>query len=353
MIELLVKEWLVVLSALGVLFSSLYLQALPSFSLQEFQVLLLLSALFIVVKGLQNSGFIIKLAQMLERGSMIPLKLILTTFFLSMLVTNDISLVVIVPLTLALNITRKDMLIILEVISANAGSALTPVGNPQNLFIYWYYGIDVGSFLEVIAPFSLLFLALLIVSASLLKTEIKSIEVKPFSFDKKAYIYLFFLFIVLMVVIHILPIQTVLLLLLFLLFFDRKSFKIDYSILIVFVLFFAIANNLKLILASDLGEFSHLFLVASLSSQVMSNVPVTLLLAKFTSDWQTLLWGVNVGGFGALFASFSNVIAYRLYIVHEKNINKVRFTFKFLFYNYIALFIGMSFYYIYYNKLLF
>jgi Na+/H+ antiporter NhaD/arsenite permease-like protein len=347
MIELLLKEWLVVLSSLGLLFSSLYLQSFPIFSLSEFQVLFLLFSLFIVVKGLQNSGFILRLAHFLERGKMIPLKLVLSTFFLSMVVTNDIALVVLVPLTLSLNITRKDILVILEVISANAGSALTPVGNPQNLFIYWYYDVDVSSFLETIAPFSLFFLFLIVLGASFL--EVKSISKKESieTFNKKAYIYLLFLFLVLMVVLHILPIILLGIIFLFLLYYDRKSFKIDYSILIVFALFFAIANNLKIILASDLEEFNHLFLMASMSSQVMSNVPTTLLLAKFTSDWQTLLWGVNAGGFGSLFASFSNLIAYRLYIVHQKKINKLVFTLKFLIFNYLALLLAIGFYYLY------
>jgi Na+/H+ antiporter NhaD/arsenite permease-like protein len=114
MLKLLLKEWLVAFSALGLLISSLYLQKFPTFSLEEFQVLVLLYTLFVVVKGLQNSGFILRIAQILECGKMLPLKLILSTFFLSMIVTNDIALVVLVPLTLSLNISKKDMLIILS-----------------------------------------------------------------------------------------------------------------------------------------------------------------------------------------------------------------------------------------------
>jgi len=347
MLKLLLKEWLVTFSVLGLLISSLYLQKFPTFSLEEFQVLVLLYTLFVVVKGLQNSGFILRIAQILERGKMLPLKLILSTFFLSMIVTNDIALVVLVPLTLSLNISKKDMLIIFEVIAANAGSSLTPIGNPQNLFIYWFYNLELIDFISVIAPFSFFFLFVLVVSSFFLNAKTILLEQREGTFQGKVYLYLFFLLLVILVVLHLLPLVVMGAILLFLFIYDRDSLKIDYSILVIFALFFAIANNLKLLFEIDLEGFSHLFLVASMSSQFLSNVPTTLFLAKFTSDWQTLVWGVNVGGFGTLFASFSNLIAYRLYIVHYKHVNKLRFTLKFLFYNYIAFFLAVGFYYFY------
>jgi Na+/H+ antiporter NhaD/arsenite permease-like protein len=107
-------------------------------------VLFILFVLFVVVKGLQRSGLLLRLSQRIEGGQFIPLKLVIATFCLSMLVTNDVALTVIVPLTLFLNIDRKDVLVILEALAANAGSALTLFGNPQNLFIYWFYQILQG-----------------------------------------------------------------------------------------------------------------------------------------------------------------------------------------------------------------
>lgn len=82
-----------------------------------------------------------------------------------MLVTNDVALVVIVPLTLALNINRKAILVILEALAANAGSARTAFGNPQNHFIYWFYHLSPGKFIVSIAPFSLFSLASLVISS--------------------------------------------------------------------------------------------------------------------------------------------------------------------------------------------
>ena len=131
-IDFVLKEWLLVASGVGLVLTSVYIKRLPEYSANEMQVLFLLFVLFIAANGLLKSGAISKIAQSIEKGKFIPLKLVVITFFLSMLVTNDISLIVIVPITLSLNINRKGILVILEALAANAGSALTPVGNPQN-----------------------------------------------------------------------------------------------------------------------------------------------------------------------------------------------------------------------------
>ena len=106
-----------------------------------------------------------------------------------MLVTNDIALIVIVPLTLSLNINRKDILVILEALAANSGSALTPVGNPQNLYIYWFYDVPPDVFIKTIAPFSLFFLGLLIVSSILVRIRNDLHEDQVQKINKKAYLY--------------------------------------------------------------------------------------------------------------------------------------------------------------------
>ena len=125
-IDFILKEWLLIASGVGLAITSVYTKHFPVYSIQELQVLFILFALFIAVNGLQHSGLILKIAQSIEKGEAIPLKLVATTYFLSMLVTNDLALIVIVPLTLSLNINRKDILVILEALAANAGSALTP-----------------------------------------------------------------------------------------------------------------------------------------------------------------------------------------------------------------------------------
>ncbi len=347
-IDFVLKEWLLVVSVVGFVLTSFYVKHFPSYSDNEIQVLFILFVLFITVNGLQKSGFILKIAQSLEKGKVIPLKLVVATFFLSMLVTNDIALVIIVPLTLSLNISKKDILIILEALAANAGSALTPVGNPQNLYIYWLYGINPVTFIKTIAPFSLVLFGLLIVLSLFLKTTSDFNESVVQKVSNKVYVYVVLLVIVLLTIFHILPILTSVVVILFALVFDRQTLRIDYALLVTFLLFFGIADNLKIILLSGISQVEHVFLFSVLASQVMSNVPATLLFAKFTSNWQALLWGVNTGGFGSLFGSLANLIAYKIYVMHEGTKNTKRFTVRFLAINYTALFVSIALYFILY-----
>jgi len=350
LIDFILKEWLVIASGVGLVLTAFYTKQFPVFSSNEIQVLFVLFLLFVVVNGLQKSGLILKITQSIEKGKAIPLKLVLTTFFLSMLVTNDIAIIVIVPLTLSLNINRKDILVILEALAANSGSALTPVGNPQNLFIYWFYNVPPVTFIKTIAPFSLVFLGLLIVSSLFVKIRNDLKGSQPQKINKKAFIYSMLLVVVLLTVFHVLLVLAGLIVIVFALIFDRKALRVDYALLFSFLFFFGIADNLKVIVASEISHSGHIFLFSALASQVMSNVPVTLLFAKFTLNWQALLWGANAGGFGSLFGSLANLIAYRIYVVHEGTDNTAAFTARFLVMGYMALFVSIGLYFLLYRQ---
>jgi Na+/H+ antiporter NhaD/arsenite permease-like protein len=305
--------------------------------------------LFVSVKGLNNTGLILNIAQKIEKGNAIPLKLVVTTFFLSMLVTNDIALIAIVPLTLSLNINRKGILVILEALAANAGSALTPFGNPQNLFIYWFYEIHPVRFIETIAPFSLAFLIILIVASLFVNLSNNDQETIVQKVNKKARIYGALVFVVLLTVLHVVPVVTGILVIIFALIFDRKALHVDYALLFSFFFFFGLAENMKLFLASEMSHSGHIFLFSALASQVMSNVPATLLFAKFTTNWEALLWGVNAGGFGSLFGSLANLIAYKIYVTNEGTNNSAMFTAQFLIIGYIAFFLSIGLYFFLYK----
>lgn len=348
-IDFVLKEWLLIASGVGFALLSIYTKHLPVYSIDELQVLFILFVLFITVNGLQKGGLLLKIAQSIEKGKVIPLKLVLATFFLSMLVTNDIVLMVIVPLTLLLNINRKDILVILEALAANSGSALTPIGNPQNLYIYWFYDIHPCTFIKTIFPFSLVFLGLLTVSSLfvVIRKDLKEDQIQKI--NKKAYVYGVLFIVILLTVFHVLPLLTGVAVIFFALIFDRKALYVDYALLFSFFFFFGIAASLKSILASEITHSGHIFLLSALASQVMSNVPATLLVAKFTSNWQALLWGSNAGGFGSLFASLANLIAYKLYITHEGANNTAMFTAKFLAIGYMALFISIGLYFLLYR----
>ena len=348
LIDFILKEWLLIASGVALALTSFYTKRFPVYSINEMQVLFILFVLFVAVNGLQKTGFILQIAQNIEKGKAIPLKLVLITFFLSMVVTNDIALIIIVPLTLSLNINRKDILVILETLTANAGSAFTPIGNPQNLFLYWFYSVPPYTFIKTIAPFSLVFFGLLIGSSLFIKVQNDPQKRPVQRINKKAYTYGVLLIIVLLTVFHILPVLTGVVVILFALIFDRKALCVDYALLLSFLFFFGTADNLKAILISKINHSGHIFLLSALASQIMSNVPATLLFAKFTSNWQALLWGTNTGGFGSLFGSLANLIAYKIYLTHEDRNNIATFTTRFLIINYAAFFVSIGLYFLLY-----
>ena len=338
------KEWLLVLSSFGLLLTSLYLHRLPSYSRSDFEILYILFVLFVVTTGLQKHHVVEMIARRLEQGRFIPAKLVLATFFFSMLVTNDVALLAIVPLTMLLRIGRKEWLIILETLAANAGSALSPFGNPQNLFIYWFYDVPLSEFIKAIALFSAVFLVLLLAAAFTINSNGTLSKVKTRKkLSLSSFFYLGALLLFALAILHVLPFSIGWLIILYAVIADRDSLHVDYALLITFWCFFGFTDNLHVLLTSSLSHPHHVFLLSALLSQFISNVPAALLLADFTTHWKSLLWGVSVGGFGSLVGSLANLIAYRLYIQREKQ-RLLQFTIKFHTAGYLAFFIGVSLY---------
>ncbi|NOY88211.1 MAG: hypothetical protein GXO93_02320 [FCB group bacterium] len=345
--EFLSKEWLLLISALGVIITSVYLQRIPHYSVSDFEIFYALFVFFVIVKGMKDSGILTRFSENISKGKFLPLKLILATFVLSMFVTNDVALIIIVPLTLNLTVEKKHILVILEAIAANSGAALTPFGNPQNLFIYWFYGVGTKDFIFRIAPFSLIFLVLLVLASFMIKDHNHHVREKKEKLRSSSYIYLILLLVFILAVIHILPLYIGMVIIAWVLLMDRKSFLIDYGLLITFFFFFGLSDNLRVMLGSDLQNKGHVFLLSALTSQIISNVPATLFFAKFTPQWKSLLWGVNVGGFGSLVGSLANFIAYKIYITNKDTDNSFHFTLLFLLFGYVAFFIGIGLYFVF------
>jgi len=350
LIDFILKEWLLAASAAGFVLTSVYSKHFPDYSIREMQVLFILFVLFVAVNGLQRSGLMARISRNIEKGNFLALKLVITTFFLSMLITNDAILIVIIPLTLTFNITRRDILVIFEALAANAGSALTPFGNPQNLYIYWYYAVSPKDFFMAIAPFSLLFLIILAVASLAIDSKTGRRNKTTIQVLKKtAFIYTILLMTVLMVILHVVPVTAGFIIIIYALLFDRKTLRVDYALLFSFLFFFGLANNIKILLTTELRHAGHVFLFSALASQIMSNVPATLLFAKFTTNWQALLWGSNAGGFGSLFGSLANLIAYKLYVSDVRSNDAAAFTVKFLFIGYLAFFLAVALYFVLYG----
>ena len=326
LLRMLRGEWLLFAALAGLAMTSARLGHLPALPPREGLVLLLLWALFVAVRGLELSGLLPALAAKAERsGKGLAAVMVLLTFVLAALATNDAALAVVAPLTMTLRTPGRGRLVILEALAANAGSALTPFGNPQNLYIFWKYAPGGLQFMATIAPFSLFSLALLLAAAALLPVRAAAAAEKtPAVSPARAWMHGGLLLVVVLVILRLLPFQALLVVAACALLFDRRSLRIDYGLLAMFAAFFALSDNLSLMLGGALESAGHVFALSALASQVMSNVPATLLFSRFTGDWPSLLWGVNVGGYGTVIASFANLIAWRAFMAAEREANARR-----------------------------
>ena len=255
--------------------------------------------------------------------------LVLLPYFLSMGVTNDVALLSLVPLAMAvLRLCGRERLIpavvILQTVAANTGSMLTPVGNPQNLYLYSHYRLTAGEFFSCVAPLGLF--ALLLLGLCLLffpKEACECGEEAP-SLPLGKCLGLCALFLLsVAAVFGVLPYPLVTAAVAAaLLFLCRSALKkVDYPLLLTFVCFFVFSGNLAAIpeVSSFLSGFlsGRVFLGSALVSQVVSNVPAAVLLSHFTQVWRPLLLGVNAGGCGTLVASLASLISYKLYVKEE------------------------------------
>ena len=299
------------------------------FSYLDYRTLSLLLCLMAVVCGFQRIGlFQFLAAALLKRAKtmrQISVLLISLCFFSSMVITNDVALITFVPLSiqiLTMAGQRKQVLLLLtlQTIAANLGSMLTPMGNPQNLYLYSISGISLGRFVALLLPYTLISYCLLLIACLFIKKTpicctICAKEHPPAKVPTLLYCLLFLL--CLSTVARLVPYPVSLaVVLLFLFFYDKAVLKqVDYSLLLTFVGFFLFVGNLQRIpafhdLISSLFS-SHELSVSILLSQIISNVPAALLLSGFTNQYSQLIVGVNLGGLGTLIASMASLITYK------------------------------------------
>ncbi len=340
------SERIFLFTTMSLIATSIILHRFPKYSLDDFKVLYTLFVFLVIVRGMTRSGIFRNLAQRISKGKFVPQKLVILTAALSMTVTNDVAILVVVPLTIALDIENRDLMVIIETLVANASSFLTPFGNPQNMFIYYYYKLTPTEFLKVTYPISLItsFVALLL--SFLVKAKIRENPCKYKISKKSSYIYAMLFVLFMLAVFKILPLWIGLIPLIYALIFDKKSLNIDYFLIATFFAFFGLTDNLSSMFKISLNNSKNVFLLSALSSQIISNVPSALLFADFTRNWRALLLGVNVGGFGTLFGSMANLISYRLY---TKSKETKGFLIKFHIYSFSFLALGMALYFLIYK----
>lgn len=319
----------------------------------DFRTLALLYCLIIVVAGLRGAGMFSALAHWLcSRSSSVRsmgIVLVALCFISAMLVTNDVALLTFVPFSvvvMGLANQTEDLawVVVLQTVAANLGSMLTPVGNPQNLYLYSCYNMSMGEFFAATAPIWLLSAVLIaLLCLRLPKTEISVFLGEKPTLDKKALIIYLLLFAVCMlVVLRVMPwpIMLAIVVAVLLIYERRILLKGDFLLLLTFVCFFIFAGNLARIEAVDhlLRRLlsGHEMLLGAAASQVISNVPSAILLSGFTENAKGLLLGVDIGGLGTPVASLASLISLKLYS-HAECADIRRFMEKFTIVNFALL----------------
>lgn len=305
----------------------------------DFRTLSILFCLMTVMAGLQKLGLFRNIAKILLQHTQNTIQLVevlvLLCFFFSMIITNDVSLITFVPFTfIVLRLAGEEAVrklavpvIVLQTIAANLGSMLTPIGNPQNLYLYGKAQMSAGAFIRLMLPYSVLSLLLLVICGAIVAKrsgiEVRGAEVllpEDENVEQKKYLlpaYLLLFVLCLLTVAHVIPYPMTLgAVALAVLLWDRGTIvKVDYSLLLTFVGFFIFIGNMgRLPVFCDFLQRiigGREVMTAVIASQVISNVPAALLLSGFTENIAALIVGTNLGGLGTLIASMASLISYK------------------------------------------
>lgn len=300
----------------------------------DFKTLAILLCLMIVMAGFRKIGVFSAMAKaLLERTSTIKstiLILVMLCFFTSMAITNDVALITFVPFAIEVlsGADRKDKIIftvVMQTVAANLGSMLTPIGNPQNLYLYTLSGISAVSFIKLMLPYSTLSLVMILICVLWGRSEkLRSSKYEKTTVPiKSTVLYCIMFAVCIATVAGYIPYYVMLVLILALTAVSDRTLikKADYGLLLTFIFFFIFIGNMGNIaqfrdwLASVIDKRE--IIVSVLSSQVISNVPAALLLSGFTENTEQLIIGTNIGGLGTLIASMASLISYKYLAVFD------------------------------------
>lgn len=350
------KEVVLVVAWLLAIISMLFIHPSKSYlDYIDIRTLGILWSLMIIMEGLKKNNFFEtvgnKLLAKTKQTTQLVAVLVFLCFFFSMLITNDVALITFVPFAVIMlkKCNREDLMIqviVMQTIAANLGSMLTPIGNPQNLYLFGLAGVSLREFVMWMMPYTIIAgIALAVAvaifarggelksnsdagvaceSTNIVNTEVECSHTNNYKnnqIDSRRWIVYFILFaLALTVVMKIIPFYVLVLVSIILVgIVDvRLLGQVDYSLLFTFVGFFIFTGNMAKIhrierLMQDLVEGCEL-LFGIVSSQFISNVPATLMLSGFTSNVKELAIAVNFGGLGTLIASMASLISYKIYV---------------------------------------
>lgn len=332
----------------------------------DFKVLALLFCLMLVIQAFRTTNLLdyvaVRLLEVCRTTRMLYFVLVFLVFAVSMVITNDVALLTFVPLTILVCQKRNlpaGTLVVLETIAANLGSSLTPMGNPQNLFLYSFYNFSTKEFFSItliIGAVSLVLLTVVLLvvgggkkaASAEVMTELTPMEAPQVPVVKKDF--RFWLYVVafvlsLLTVFRLVDYRITLVVVTCLVAVCnyRLLSMVDYGLLGTFLAFFvfvgcissvpAVASLIESSVTSPLATY----ITGIATSQVISNVPASLLLSGFASHGKELLLAVNVGGLGTLIASLASVISFNIYRNSTASCCKESFMTRFTGYNLLFL----------------
>lgn len=290
-----------------------------------------LAGMLLLTTGIEASGYLEHLGRViinrLRQERALALFLVCASTLLSTVLTNDIALFVVVPLTVGLTgISNLPIgrLVIFEALAVNAGSLLTPIGNPQNILLWQRSHLSFADFTWQMAPLALAIFALLLLATWLcfpkqaihaaLKDDATSYRIGLL----RTCGLLYAAFLVAVELGHpgwgLVGVGIAVLL------FCREIIaKVDWCLILIFMLMFVDIRLLSQMAflqtwVEGIPQLTQLklFLTALLGSQIISNVPATILLVQYSTAYKVIAYGVNAGGFGLAIGSLANIIALRM-----------------------------------------
>lgn len=336
MINFVKQEYVLVIASVFAIVTMVFVPPnMQYFTYIDYSVIGLLFCLMVVVAGFSELGVLdfisTKLITKARNIKILIIILVNCVFFSAMLFTNDVALIAFVPITIGIfnSVGREKLIftIVLETIAANLGSMLTPIGNPQNLYLFSYYHLSLLNFIKIVLPVGIIGYIIIMGVLFASKSGNTAVSIQQRStFGNKRGLFSYFVGLFILCVLTVLRILDyricVFIVMISIVVFNRGLFKkVDYSLLLTFVVFFVFVGNIgQLSIVKDAFSsflIDRVFVTGVLSSQVISNVPAAMMLSQFTNDARNILLGVNVGGLGTPIASLASLISFKLYTKSE------------------------------------
>ncbi len=323
---------MLVVSAVAALVTMIFVP--PSLAYVDYihwHTLICLLCILMVISAFDSSGLLEfvahSMAERVKSLRALVVVLVLVTLGCSMILSNDMTLVTILPLAVLLlrSIGRErdiPFVFIMITLTANLGGMLLPFGNPHNLYLYTSFGVDFGQFVATMAPPLVLSMVLILACCLFVGKAEFHYRKPPTIILSKPHVAVYAALFALCIAMTLGAVSYVvgaLVVIIVMALADRTVFaKTDYALVLTFVCFFVFSGNIAQIpevsaFFEQLIQSCGAFLASLFSSQVISNVPTAILLSHFSDDWAGIALGTNVGAVGTPISSLATLIALRQY----------------------------------------